>query len=492
MSGRSLGCLAAMAILAAPRCSPSPVGPVDAPADEPRTVQPAVHVDCDAAEDIRARIDALEDDGTLNHGEATALRAKLDQAGRWENEGRPDRAAETYARLIGQVEGWLADGTLSEEEVQDLLACAEDVHDGSDGPPFVAISAGVIHTCGVTALGVGYCWGRNSGGLLGDGNAGTDSHFPVAVAGGLRFESISAGITHTCGVTVGGAGYCWGLNELGQLGDGTLSDSDVPAPVAGLLNFESISAGYFHTCGVVTGGDAYCWGRNTEGALGDGTLSDSNIPVLVAGELTFESITVGRLHTCAVTTSGDAYCWGFNSDGQIGDDRAASSFNPAPIAVVGGHVFTLLDAGAEHNCGVTSTGDGYCWGRNDAGQLGAGNHGSDTDSDIPVGIVGELAFESISSGQSYSCGITTLGDSYCWGANNEGQLGDGNAPGFTTTPVAVADAHGSFESLSAGVQHACGVTIHDDAYCWGRNEWGQLGNGIAGTDSDIPIPVASP
>lgn len=134
MSGR-VGFLAMVAVIVTARCSPSPTGPNLAPG-EPHVIQPAV-VDCDAAEDIRARIDDLEADGTLNHGQTIALRAKLDQAERHEAAGRPDEAAEAYARLIAQVEEWVANGVLTEEEAADLLACAEDVLDGPDTGPII-------------------------------------------------------------------------------------------------------------------------------------------------------------------------------------------------------------------------------------------------------------------------------------------------------------------------------------------------------------------
>ena len=121
-------------------------------------------------------------------------------------------------------------------------------------------------------------------GQLGDGT-NTDSTVPVAVAGGLTFQSVSAGSIHSCGVTTAGIAYCWGDNEDWQLGDGTNMDSTVPVALAGGLTFQSVSAGYEHSCGMTTAGAAYCWGYNGRGRLGDGTNTDSNVPVLV--DLTF-------------------------------------------------------------------------------------------------------------------------------------------------------------------------------------------------------------
>ncbi len=150
---------------------------------------------------------------------------------------------------------------------------------------FGSVSTAGGDACGVTTAEVGYCWGSNFYGQLGDGTT-TERGTPGAVAGGLSFASVSAGGDHTCGVTTGGVAYCWGRNAWGQLGDGTTTDRTTPVPVAGGLTFETISAGgspesIGSTCGVTTGGMGYCWGPNTAGQLGDGTFNDSSVPVLV-------------------------------------------------------------------------------------------------------------------------------------------------------------------------------------------------------------------
>ena len=106
---------------------------------------------------------------------------------------------------------------------------------------------------------------------------------PVAVAGGLFFREVSAGASHTCGVTSDNQAYCWGSSSDGQLGDGTTTNRPTPVAVAGGLRFRLVSGGVFHTCGVVTGNRAYCWGDNTFGQLGNGSRIDSPTPVPVVG-----------------------------------------------------------------------------------------------------------------------------------------------------------------------------------------------------------------
>ena len=149
----------------------------------------------------------------------------------------------------------------------------------------VSVSAGLSHTCGVTPSGATYCWGDNGYGELGNGTT-TSSATPVAVSGGLTFAAVSAD-NQTCGVTRSGAAYCWGQNRDGELGNGTETNSTTPVAVSGGLTFAVISAGVDHTCGVTSSGAAYCWGLNRNGQLGNGTETNSATPVAVSGGLTF-------------------------------------------------------------------------------------------------------------------------------------------------------------------------------------------------------------
>ncbi|MGH7563265.1 MAG: FIMAH domain-containing protein [Gemmatimonadota bacterium] len=417
-------------------CGSSPAGP-EVPDGE--ALRPAAHLVCDTPDDLRAAIDALEDDGTLNHGRATALRAKLDQAERWEARGRPDKAAEAYAELIDQLEDWVADGTLAEEDVEDLLHCADDVADGTD----------------------------------------------------VEFATLSSGFAHTCGLTAAGDAYCWGFNLFGQLGDGTNIDSNVPVAVFDGLTFDAISAGGVHTCGLTPTGDAYCWGSNFDGELGDGGFPGrSNVPVAVFGGLFFDAISAGNTHTCGLTAPGDAYCWGNNVSRQLGDGTTNTESNvPVPVVDFGELTFDAISAGGGHTCGVTAAGDAYCWGSNFFGALGAGTI---TESNVPVAVLGDgLTFDAISAGGQHTCGVTAAGDAYCWGFNSFGELGD-DTNTDSNVPVAVTVFDGlTFDPISTGWDHTCGLTPTGDAYCWGNNEFGQLGDGT-NMDSNVPVPVASP
>ena len=360
---------------------------------------------------------------------------------------------------------------------------------------FAAVSAGG-DSCGITTDGRAYCWGPNGWGGLGNGTITpyAGSTVPVAVAGGLTLQSVSVR-RHVCAVATSGAAWCWGLNEKGQIGDGTIENQGHPTAVQGGLRFAQVSAGWDLTCGVTVGGAAYCWGWNQFGQLGDGTEIDRTSPVAVVGGLGFTEVSAGQYHTCGVTTEGAAYCWGLNNEGEFGNVGCPLT-TTGPCAVSGGLTFNVVSVGVSHHtCGVTTDGAAYCWGLNTSGQLGIGTaHGSAA----PIAVVGGLTFLTVSTGLDFTCGITTGHKAYCWGDNYAGELGDSTITGpetcyagawiaCSTTPVAVAGEL-TFTMVSAGLGHACGITTEGAAYCWGRNDEGELGDGTT-TSSSIPVKV---
>ena len=364
---------------------------------------------------------------------------------------------------------------------------------------FRQISAGTSHTCGLTTDGSAYCWGSN-GGRLGDGTSQRRLK-PVAVAGGHRFVLISAGGSHTCAITEENRAYCWGGGGSGQLGDGTQSSRSTPGLIQG-FRFRQIRAGFLHTCGITPTDVAFCWGNGDNGQLGNGG-GHSDRPVRVARGLRWIQVIAGASHSCGVTTDNRAWCWGANNFGQLGDGTKTIRRKPALVAgglsfrqVVPGWGWFMdlndpsVDDGA-HTCGLTTDDKAYCWGRNDGGVVHAGE--LDATSSVPVKIAGGRSYRVLNTGAFHACAVTLSRVTYCWGSNAEGQLGVGSATTRSSTPVRVSGGL-DVSAVSAGTLglHSCSWTTTDRrAYCWGRNDEGQLGDGTT-TDRPTPVAVSGP
>jgi len=248
------------------------------------------------------------------------------------------------------------------------------------GLTFASLSAGSGQTCGSTTDGVEYCWGSNAGGKLGDGTTIATRPTPAPITNDFRFRAVSAGAAHSCGIARSGGIFCWGRNSSGQLGDYTTVDRRTPRIMPGATTYHDISAGAGHTCALATSsavepiwlGSAYCWGANNVGQLGTGTTTQATRPAAVVGDLTFTAVRTRRNHTCAIRHgNGGVYCWGQNEAGQLGDGSIDDS--PTPVAVQGGVLFTAVGTGDRHTCGIATTRRVYCWGGNRTGQLGDGS-----------------------------------------------------------------------------------------------------------------------
>ena len=266
------------------------------------------------------------------------------------------------------------------------------------------VSAAGIYTCAVTNSSDAYCWGDNFSGQFGNGSIGGQSSSPQQVnlanvsqisAGGEDGTSSSGSPAHTCAATTSGQGYCWGANAFGQLGTGSSGPDQASPQKIDLAGITALSAGEIHSCAIGIGSRAYCWGNSAEYQLGNGNDSGPSscsgepcapTPILVAGENgdgalpPVSSISAGSFHTCAITTENLTYCWGDNFFGQLGRGTSGSGdpgVFPAPAVSLDRtgplSQMTVISAGVNYTCGVTSLGVALCWGYNNAGQLGIGD-----------------------------------------------------------------------------------------------------------------------
>jgi hypothetical protein len=328
---------------------------------------------------------------------------------------------------------------------------------------------------------------------------------PEPVPGGISFVSLSNGDAedHWCGITADQSAWCWGLNDDGQLGDGTRSRSAVPVKVAGDHRFTMVTSNRGVSCGLDTSGDLHCWGGaagtmparvntggrftrigggthplcglTTQGGIRchrDGTPPDEFLPAL-GGASGFTDLSVGNGRVCGMTAVGGVQCEG----GMSADD---SYFIDVPQPENAGLSFSSLSVEAYHSCGIATAGGAYCWGHNQhidahmrwtGGELGDGTL---TTSLTPVAVQGGHHFVTVVAGFGHSCGVTQAGEGYCWGTNEGGALGLGAVSSDPTTVPARIVGNLTLKAIYAGNRHTCALTTAGAAWCWGANYGGEI------------------
>ncbi len=396
---------------------------------------------CDSAaplEDAGERADAssAHDAGDLDAGPSDAGRSDA---------GMQDAGGEDgYASLglgyrhscaitsegVARCWGSNFDGQLGRPETGVSLPAPGDVEGLGTA---VMIAAGQNHSCAVLADGSVACWGDDTNGQLGRGATGGSSSAPVTVAGLSGATAGACGAFHSCALA-GGVVRCWGANGFGQLGDGTMEDRSSPTEVTGIADAIALGVGEYHSCAVLAGGELRCWGMNGDGQLGAGSMTHRSEPVRVTGVGGVLEVVGGYGFTCA-RTSGGVSCWGTSSVGQLGDGTSGVRPTPGPVPVTGA---LGIAAGSVHACARLADGTARCWGYNADGQLGDGSDisGLPVIRRIPVAVMALTGVRTIAAGSSHTCAIVEGGAAFCWGDDDAGQLGD-EGSGSQSVPVEV-------------------------------------------------------
>lgn len=333
-------------------------------------------------------------------------------------------------------------------------------------------------------LPIGYDGGSEGGG------GGSEGGGEIITSGWKKISSSTG--NHTCGIYYNNQVYCWGYGQYGELG-ANQEEATYLVPTAVLqgamssLEVKDISVGSYHTCVIGFDDHAYCWGRTYNGEIGDGIAGgyiNRLIPTAVLqGEmpdLHVKSIVAGDNRTCAINFNDHLYCWGSNSTYLLGDGTQYD--RSTPTAVLQGEMPNLnvksVAISFRKTCAISSNNQVYCWG-----------YYLDSPKAIAQGEMPSLSVKSISAGGNHACVIASLNSqAYCWGRNGYGELGngntnyvpdmDGNEP---STPVALTQGtmpNLSIKEISAtGYWHTCAISSDDHVYCWGYNSAGQFGDG---------------
>jgi len=307
----------------------------------------------------------------------------------------------------------------------------------------------------------------------------------------VHFDEVTFGEDHTCALSKVGEIYCWGDNDLGQLGVGDNINRKSPLKISfdseNSIRFRKIKSQLNHTCALTFQGELYCWGENTNGQLGVNNTNNSNVPLkmeMATSVLPKEIVdfSVGAKHTCVVNSLGRVYCVGDNSYGQLGLGAVANrtklgssptSFNLYPFRNI-----YRIESGDFHTCALAGSGAFFCWGRNDQGQIG---DGSNTDYDL----VYKVTFNTydFSLGANHTCYIDENLQPQCFGDNANGQLGIGNTTD-QNTPTATGAGTFPAVKIRAGREHTCIIPeqTSDEVVCFGIGDNGQLGDGSSTSD----------
>lgn len=346
----------------------------------------------------------------------------------------------------------------------------------------VSVGAGTHHTCAVMTDGTTRCWGKNDYGQLGIGSMGDEYYTPQEVVGFVPADATEVTSSlHTCALRADGTALCWGYNQYNQLGNGTTTNQSTPVAVyLGTRRLVSISAGSIHTCALTTDNRVLCWGRNNNLQMGAGDIFGYYPPMQVPDVLSAVAVSTRHNHTCAVIADGTVKCWGANHSGQVG--KGVTSAMEYPLTVAGLVNAVGVAAGSNHSCALIDGGEVRCWGAGTNGQLG---NGSFDNSLVPVVVQNLPAALQIKAGGSFSCATTSAG-AYCWGLNSSSQLGDGTSTNRSTATQVLGLGDGFIPGIDCGSTHACalvpsGPDGNQLLKCWGDNTNGKIGDGTTST-----------
>ena len=313
---------------------------------------------------------------------------------------------------------------------------------------------------------------------------GYDANRPASV--------VRTGPTHSCAVDTSGYIGCWGNGENGQLGNGGTTDSSVPLNVSLPTGAKAmdVALGSYYTCALLTNGSVMCWGEGTYGELGAGwSITSSTTPIytstLGSSARSGVAISSGSVHTCVLLDDGSVVCWGYNGWGTLGTGSYTNMFVPTYVNSLSSGsstTATSIDGGYGHTCAITNNGP-LCWGKADSGQLGDGQTQYNQATPQTVGSFGTgVSAVNITAGWQHTCASLSNGNISCWGGQEFGVLGPTTSSSISAPgPQFNLSTNATVSELSSLNAHTCALTSNNESWCWGLNNVGQLGNGFSTT-----------
>lgn len=353
------------------------------------------------------------------------------------------------------------------------------------GVNHVTLAAGESHFCAIKADGSLWCWGSNDRGQLGLGST-LDQGTPQQVGIATDWVEITGGASTTCGIRssagVVGTLWCWGANDSGELGIGSLVEQHLPTQVGTDSQWVSVSLGYNHACGITASKQLFCWGSNGNGQLGSGGDYETS-PVQIKNDTQWVSVASGAQTTLAVDDLGHLWAWGDDSYGQLGDATVTNAPLLTPMQIGTETTWQTAVRGRSWSatCARKSDDTLWCAGDNYYGTFGDGTKENGFTTHIRAGGAAAEYSDVSLSGSDYMCGVrsdsATLGTLWCWGSENGGATPGPVGEGGLANPVQLGtDADWSAVATSYGA--GCAMRTSGQIYCWGDNYYGQLGRGL--------------
>lgn len=380
------------------------------------------------------------------------------------------------------------------------------------------IAAGWGHACALLSTGTVECWGRNSEAQLGKGSAGSNSPYPVVVAGLTNATAIAAGGNHSCALA-GSSWECWGDNNIGEIGAiGSAICDGQPCtltPTRVVSSASALSTGYSNTCAVVSG-QVECLGDSSMAVIGStygpdscsgGTNNCAQSAQSIESPLLAGVTAVSSDNTaaCAIVSGGEVVCWGEEGTGEIGPNGTSITCSgndlcSSPVQIPGITNAVSLAGGQWFLCALTSDHTVECWGSNEYGQLGSTETATCEGfpyacSETPSVVSNLSGVTQIAAGDDFACALLQNGTVQCWGNNAYDELGNASVTGScqgqyntcSSSPVSVSGVSGA-TAITAGGNFGCALTQSGQVLCWGFNSFDQLGNGTS-VNSLTAVPV---
>jgi alpha-tubulin suppressor-like RCC1 family protein len=395
--------------------------------------------------------------------------------------GQPRDPALSPSNASGASEAGVSASTPQACE-RSLVADAASCAPPTLSTPTLQIAVDSMHACAWRRSGPVSCWGRNGTGELGDPSL-QDHALPTVVPNLHDVLQVTVGdwglVGFSCALLADHTVSCWGANQEGQLGDGTISPyRATPAPIANLADVVEIATGSHHTCARLSNGEVRCWGMGRACGIGDGQCEDRLTPVSPYGLADVAQLALGMTFSCARKNDRTLLCWGANGDGEVGVGSQIGVLVPTQVPGLTGVV--RISASNNNPCAQTADGRVFCWGVDQYGWLG--NCSSTYAVTTPVEAHGVPCGGALMPGSH--CVVTATNAAACWGTWS----GDGSymphTEGAVPVPLSGIVATAGYRSLFA-------IGLDGRVWSWGYNESGQLGDGTT-ANRWTPMAIQAP